>query len=115
MATAAAAVNAMRHAIALSAHGLGTTSPNPVVGCVILDAAGDSVGVEDHAADDGVGTGGAEAVGGQGDRATHRVCGSCGGAHGPSPPAERLRGGRNESIPTGRLLMPTARYLSSGL
>jgi diaminohydroxyphosphoribosylaminopyrimidine deaminase/5-amino-6-(5-phosphoribosylamino)uracil reductase len=30
--------DAMRRAIRLSAHGLGTTSPNPVVGCVILDA-----------------------------------------------------------------------------
>ena len=29
---------AMRHAIALAAFGLGTTSPNPVMGCVILDA-----------------------------------------------------------------------------
>ncbi len=28
---------AMRHAIVLSANGLGTTSPNPPVGCVILD------------------------------------------------------------------------------
>jgi diaminohydroxyphosphoribosylaminopyrimidine deaminase/5-amino-6-(5-phosphoribosylamino)uracil reductase len=28
---------AMRHAIMLSANGLGTTSPNPPVGCVILD------------------------------------------------------------------------------
>jgi diaminohydroxyphosphoribosylaminopyrimidine deaminase/5-amino-6-(5-phosphoribosylamino)uracil reductase len=30
----------MRQAIALSALGLGTTSPNPPVGCVILDAQG---------------------------------------------------------------------------
>ncbi|MDT0343744.1 bifunctional diaminohydroxyphosphoribosylaminopyrimidine deaminase/5-amino-6-(5-phosphoribosylamino)uracil reductase RibD [Streptomyces litchfieldiae] len=34
----------MRRAIALAARGLGTTSPNPVVGCVILDAAGRPVG-----------------------------------------------------------------------
>ncbi|WP_410540445.1 bifunctional diaminohydroxyphosphoribosylaminopyrimidine deaminase/5-amino-6-(5-phosphoribosylamino)uracil reductase RibD [Streptomyces sp. KL2] len=30
----------MRRAVALSARGLGSTSPNPVVGCVVLDAAG---------------------------------------------------------------------------
>lgn len=35
---------AMRHAIALAARGLGRTSPNPVVGCVVLDAAGHPVG-----------------------------------------------------------------------
>ncbi|WP_344257935.1 bifunctional diaminohydroxyphosphoribosylaminopyrimidine deaminase/5-amino-6-(5-phosphoribosylamino)uracil reductase RibD [Streptomyces sodiiphilus] len=34
----------MRRAIALSARGLGATSPNPVVGCVVLDAAGRPVG-----------------------------------------------------------------------
>jgi diaminohydroxyphosphoribosylaminopyrimidine deaminase/5-amino-6-(5-phosphoribosylamino)uracil reductase len=33
-------LTAMRRAIELAACGLGTTSPNPVVGCVILDAAG---------------------------------------------------------------------------
>jgi diaminohydroxyphosphoribosylaminopyrimidine deaminase / 5-amino-6-(5-phosphoribosylamino)uracil reductase len=35
---------AMRRAIALAARGLGATSPNPVVGCVILDAAGRPAG-----------------------------------------------------------------------
>ncbi|SEP90558.1 diaminohydroxyphosphoribosylaminopyrimidine deaminase / 5-amino-6-(5-phosphoribosylamino)uracil reductase [Streptomyces radiopugnans] len=35
---------AMRRAVALSARGLGSTSPNPVVGCVVLDAAGRIVG-----------------------------------------------------------------------
>lgn len=35
---------AMRRAIALAARGLGSTSPNPVVGCVITDAAGTVVG-----------------------------------------------------------------------
>src|SRR5690606_37818832 len=40
---------AMRHAIALAARGLGSTSPNPVVGCVILDAAGEIVGEGFHA------------------------------------------------------------------
>ena len=30
----------MARAIELAARGLGTTSPNPVVGCVLLDAAG---------------------------------------------------------------------------
>ncbi|WNE99993.1 bifunctional diaminohydroxyphosphoribosylaminopyrimidine deaminase/5-amino-6-(5-phosphoribosylamino)uracil reductase RibD [Streptomyces luomodiensis] len=39
MATAAE-TQAMRHAVALAARGLGHTSPNPVVGCVILDADG---------------------------------------------------------------------------
>jgi diaminohydroxyphosphoribosylaminopyrimidine deaminase/5-amino-6-(5-phosphoribosylamino)uracil reductase len=36
--------DAMRRAITLAARGLGSTSPNPVVGCVILDAAGHTVG-----------------------------------------------------------------------
>lgn len=35
---------AMRRAIELAARGLGSTSPNPVVGCVITDAAGRIVG-----------------------------------------------------------------------
>ncbi len=35
---------AMARAVELSARGLGTTSPNPVVGCVILDADGAPVG-----------------------------------------------------------------------
>jgi diaminohydroxyphosphoribosylaminopyrimidine deaminase/5-amino-6-(5-phosphoribosylamino)uracil reductase len=41
-------LDAMRHAIALSAHGLGTTSPNPPVGCVILDANGRIAGQGYH-------------------------------------------------------------------
>ncbi|MFP8885522.1 bifunctional diaminohydroxyphosphoribosylaminopyrimidine deaminase/5-amino-6-(5-phosphoribosylamino)uracil reductase RibD [Streptomyces mangrovi] len=36
--------DAMRRAVALSARGLGSTSPNPVVGCVVLDTAGHVVG-----------------------------------------------------------------------
>ena len=40
---------AMRRAIALAARGLGTTSPNPVVGCVLLDADGDMAGEGFHA------------------------------------------------------------------
>lgn len=40
---------AMRRAIALAARGLGTTSPNPVVGCVVLDTAGAIVGEGYHA------------------------------------------------------------------
>ncbi|MFD9905726.1 bifunctional diaminohydroxyphosphoribosylaminopyrimidine deaminase/5-amino-6-(5-phosphoribosylamino)uracil reductase RibD [Streptomyces sp. NPDC059063] len=47
MATAAEAV-AMRHAVALAARALGFTSPNPVVGCVIIDAAGKTVGEGYH-------------------------------------------------------------------
>ncbi|TDQ54405.1 bifunctional diaminohydroxyphosphoribosylaminopyrimidine deaminase/5-amino-6-(5-phosphoribosylamino)uracil reductase RibD [Actinorugispora endophytica] len=39
---------AMRRAIALSAHGLGTTSPNPPVGCLILDVTGKPVGEGYH-------------------------------------------------------------------
>ncbi|BBA95957.1 putative riboflavin-specific deaminase [Actinacidiphila reveromycinica] len=35
-----AEADAMRRAVALSARALGATAPNPVVGCVILDAAG---------------------------------------------------------------------------
>ncbi|MEV4210152.1 bifunctional diaminohydroxyphosphoribosylaminopyrimidine deaminase/5-amino-6-(5-phosphoribosylamino)uracil reductase RibD [Micromonospora sp. NPDC049662] len=41
-------LSAMRHAIALSALGLGTTSPNPPVGCVILDQHGTVVGAGFH-------------------------------------------------------------------
>ncbi|GAA1517293.1 bifunctional diaminohydroxyphosphoribosylaminopyrimidine deaminase/5-amino-6-(5-phosphoribosylamino)uracil reductase RibD [Streptomyces albidochromogenes] len=51
MATAAEATtdaNAMRRAIALAARGLGSTSPNPVVGCVVLDAAGQPAGAGFH-------------------------------------------------------------------
>src|SRR5436853_555012 len=40
---------AMLRAIALAANGLGSTSPNPVVGCVILDADGQIVGEGFHA------------------------------------------------------------------
>jgi diaminohydroxyphosphoribosylaminopyrimidine deaminase / 5-amino-6-(5-phosphoribosylamino)uracil reductase len=40
---------AMRRAIALGARGLGTTSPNPVVGCLLLSADGDVVGEGFHA------------------------------------------------------------------
>ncbi|MHC0433187.1 bifunctional diaminohydroxyphosphoribosylaminopyrimidine deaminase/5-amino-6-(5-phosphoribosylamino)uracil reductase RibD [Streptomyces sp. O3] len=38
----------MRRAIELAARGLGSTSPNPVVGCVILDASGERVGEGYH-------------------------------------------------------------------
>jgi diaminohydroxyphosphoribosylaminopyrimidine deaminase/5-amino-6-(5-phosphoribosylamino)uracil reductase len=41
-------VAAMRRAIAVSAAGLGGTSPNPPVGCVLLDAAGRIVGEGYH-------------------------------------------------------------------
>ncbi|MER6104917.1 bifunctional diaminohydroxyphosphoribosylaminopyrimidine deaminase/5-amino-6-(5-phosphoribosylamino)uracil reductase RibD [Streptomyces sp. NPDC001832] len=44
----AADITAMRRAITLAARGLGSTSPNPVVGCVILDAAGLQVGEGFH-------------------------------------------------------------------
>ncbi|GGO50960.1 riboflavin biosynthesis protein RibD [Streptomyces lasiicapitis] len=47
MATAAEAA-AMRRAVALAARGLGFTSPNPVVGCVVLDATGETVGEGYH-------------------------------------------------------------------
>jgi diaminohydroxyphosphoribosylaminopyrimidine deaminase / 5-amino-6-(5-phosphoribosylamino)uracil reductase len=40
---------AMRRAIALAARGLGTTSPNPVVGCLLLNARGEVVGEGFHA------------------------------------------------------------------
>jgi diaminohydroxyphosphoribosylaminopyrimidine deaminase/5-amino-6-(5-phosphoribosylamino)uracil reductase len=43
-ASSAAEDRAMRRAVALAAHGLGHTSPNPVVGCVILDAGGQPAG-----------------------------------------------------------------------
>jgi len=38
----------MRRAIAISAQGLGSTSPNPPVGCVILDSEGSTVGEGYH-------------------------------------------------------------------
>ncbi|GAA1024162.1 riboflavin biosynthesis protein RibD [Acrocarpospora pleiomorpha] len=38
----------MRRAVALASRGLGTTSPNPVVGCVILDADGEPAGEGFH-------------------------------------------------------------------
>lgn len=44
----AADSTAMRRAIALAARGLGSTSPNPVVGCVILDADGRPAGEGFH-------------------------------------------------------------------
>jgi diaminohydroxyphosphoribosylaminopyrimidine deaminase / 5-amino-6-(5-phosphoribosylamino)uracil reductase len=44
-----AEIEAMRRAIMLAARGLGRTSPNPVVGCVILDAHGNTVGEGFHA------------------------------------------------------------------
>jgi diaminohydroxyphosphoribosylaminopyrimidine deaminase/5-amino-6-(5-phosphoribosylamino)uracil reductase len=49
MVNATAEDAAMRRAIDLAALGLGTTSPNPVVGCVILDPAGRTVGEGFHA------------------------------------------------------------------
>lgn len=47
--TSLSADEAMRRAIALAARGLGTTSPNPVVGCVLLDTSGEVVGEGFHA------------------------------------------------------------------
>ncbi|MEV6692780.1 bifunctional diaminohydroxyphosphoribosylaminopyrimidine deaminase/5-amino-6-(5-phosphoribosylamino)uracil reductase RibD [Micromonospora sp. NPDC051196] len=44
----AAELAAMRQAIILSSFGLGTTSPNPPVGCVILDRDGNTVGTGYH-------------------------------------------------------------------
>ncbi len=44
----AAEVGAMRRAIALSAAGIGTTSPNPPVGCVVLGPDGEVVGEGYH-------------------------------------------------------------------
>lgn len=38
----------MRRAIAISAQGLGSTSPNPPVGCVVLDSRGRAVGEGHH-------------------------------------------------------------------
>jgi diaminohydroxyphosphoribosylaminopyrimidine deaminase / 5-amino-6-(5-phosphoribosylamino)uracil reductase len=63
--------DAMRRAIALSALGLGSTSPNPPVSCVILDAAGRRVGEgyhrrkgEPHAEAHALAAAGARAAGG---------------------------------------------------
>lgn len=62
---------AMRRAIALSAAGLGTTSPNPPVGCVILDLRGRIVGEgyherkgEAHAETQALAAAGSDAAGG---------------------------------------------------
>ncbi|MGW2181605.1 bifunctional diaminohydroxyphosphoribosylaminopyrimidine deaminase/5-amino-6-(5-phosphoribosylamino)uracil reductase RibD [Streptomyces sp. NPDC001732] len=44
----AADIAAMRRAIELAARGLGSTSPNPVVGCVVLDATGRRAGEGFH-------------------------------------------------------------------
>lgn len=44
----AADTTAMRRAVTLAARGLGSTSPNPVVGCVVLDATGHPVGEGYH-------------------------------------------------------------------
>jgi len=62
---------AMRRAIALSAAGIGTTSPNPPVGCVVLDVRGRIVGEgyhqrkgEDHAEVQALAAAGADAAGG---------------------------------------------------
>ncbi|MFJ7987997.1 bifunctional diaminohydroxyphosphoribosylaminopyrimidine deaminase/5-amino-6-(5-phosphoribosylamino)uracil reductase RibD [Streptomyces sp. NPDC096351] len=41
-------ITAMRRAVELAARGLGATSPNPVVGCVVTDAAGHVVGEGYH-------------------------------------------------------------------
>ncbi|MEU8264008.1 bifunctional diaminohydroxyphosphoribosylaminopyrimidine deaminase/5-amino-6-(5-phosphoribosylamino)uracil reductase RibD [Micromonospora sp. NPDC048999] len=67
----AAEVAAMRQAIMLSSFGLGTTSPNPPVGCVILDRHGKAVGAgyhrrkgEAHAEANALGVAGAAARGG---------------------------------------------------
>jgi diaminohydroxyphosphoribosylaminopyrimidine deaminase / 5-amino-6-(5-phosphoribosylamino)uracil reductase len=49
MAQATTHEQAMLRAVALARRGLGTTSPNPVVGCVILDAAGSVAGEGFHA------------------------------------------------------------------
>ena len=46
--TASGELAGMRRAIVLSAFGLGTTSPNPPVGCVVFDAAGRIVGEGYH-------------------------------------------------------------------
>src|SRR6266699_5315174 len=43
-----AEIGGMRRAIALSAAGLGSTSPNPPVGCVLLDAGGQLAGEGYH-------------------------------------------------------------------
>ncbi|GAA3742210.1 hypothetical protein GCM10022225_27270 [Plantactinospora mayteni] len=64
-------LSAMRQAITLSSLGLGTTSPNPPVGCVILDRHGIAVGAgyhrrkgESHAEVHALAAAGAEARGG---------------------------------------------------
>ncbi|MCW2946000.1 MAG: riboflavin biosynthesis protein RibD [Actinoallomurus sp.] len=49
MTASSAEDTAMRRAIALAARAVGDTSPNPVVGCVVLDSAGDVAGEGFHA------------------------------------------------------------------
>jgi diaminohydroxyphosphoribosylaminopyrimidine deaminase/5-amino-6-(5-phosphoribosylamino)uracil reductase len=48
MSTREAEIAAMQQAITISALGLGSTSPNPPVGCVILDQDGTPVGEGYH-------------------------------------------------------------------
>jgi diaminohydroxyphosphoribosylaminopyrimidine deaminase/5-amino-6-(5-phosphoribosylamino)uracil reductase len=63
----------MARAIALAARGLGTTSPNPVVGAVVLDAAGEVVGEGFHAYPGGPHAE-VEALAQAGDRARGGTC-----------------------------------------
>ena len=63
----------MARAIALAARGLGTTSPNPVVGAVVLDAAGNVVGEGFHAVAGGPHAE-VEALRAAGDRARGGTC-----------------------------------------
>jgi diaminohydroxyphosphoribosylaminopyrimidine deaminase/5-amino-6-(5-phosphoribosylamino)uracil reductase len=71
MTVTAIEIGAMRHAIAISALGLGSTSPNPPVGCIILDRDGHVAGMgyhrrkgEAHAEANALAAAGARAAGG---------------------------------------------------
>ncbi|ASU81357.1 riboflavin biosynthesis protein RibD [Actinopolyspora erythraea] len=81
----------MRHAIALSAWGRGTTSPNPPVGCVVLDSDGRSVGQgwhrrkgEPHAEAHALAQAGRAAAGGTAVVTLEPCC-----HHGHTPPCHR--------------------------
>lgn len=101
----------MRRAIAISARGLGTTSPNPPVGCVILDRAGELIGEgyhrrkgEPHAEANALTAAGARAAGGTA-LVTLEPCNH----HGLTPPCRAALIGAGVARVVVAVLDPTSR------